>query len=286
VNPPEGSAPNTVRTTSSTLGVPELGTGIVFSGAMAAFAIVYFLAFRGRGRKGMRAAVKDTPHFRLGAMAQQMGLTVVEGDPETSLVYAIGVHRAKKLPVSATFGSHTTTTRLRMAGNPDGRHTEFLFFAETHSEWVGGTRMAGRMAHSTDFDCRLAVQLPVAVPPFEVVLRKEIRGLEAEPRLGLPRQPFGSRDLDARLVLMASDPRLGAVLAPAAIGMTQFESLHIVGQGAVLYYVTGENASSTALYRLVEAQRILYALSDVLTGASPAPGPPYPPPGGDQAHWS
>jgi hypothetical protein len=253
---------------------------------MAAFAIVYFLVFRGRAAKGMRATVQDTPQYRLGAMAQQMGLTVVEGDPQTSLVYALGEHRAKKIPVGATFGSHTTTTRLRMAGNPEGRPTEFLFFAETRSEWVGGTRMAHRMGHSTTFDCRLAVQLPVSVPPFEVVLRKEIRGLEAKPLLGLPRQSFGSRDLDARLVFMASEPRLGATLAPVAVGMTQFESLHIVGQGSVLYYVTDENASSTALHRLAQAQRILYALSDVLTGATPAPGQPYPPPGGDQAYWS
>jgi hypothetical protein len=128
------------------------------------------------------------------------------------------------------------------------------------------------------------VQVPVAVPPFEVVLREEIRGLETEPLLGLPRQPFGSRELDTRLVLTTSDARLGAALAPVAVGMTQFESLHIVGQGSVLYYVTSENASSVALHRLVEAQRILYALSDVLT--APAPGRPSPSPGGDRAHWS
>jgi hypothetical protein len=172
-----------------------------------------------------------------------------------------------------------------MAGNPTGRPTDFVFFAETRSEWAGGTRMAHRMAHSTTFDCRLGVQLPVGVPPFEIVLRREIRGLEAKPLLGMPRQPFGSRELDDRLVLMTNDPRLGAVQAPVAIGMTPFESLHIVGRGTGLYYVTGENASSTALHRLVEAQRILCALSDVLTGAAPA-GAPHPPPGGDRTHWS
>jgi hypothetical protein len=98
-------------------------------------------------------------------------------------------------------------------------------------------------------------------------------------------QSFGSPDLDARLVLMAGDPRVGPVLAPIAIGMTQFESLHIAGHGPALYYVTTENASSTALARLVEAQRLLYALSDVLTGAAPQPGPPHPSPGTGQTRW-
>lgn len=258
----------------------------MFSGAMVGLTVVFLLAFRGRGAKAMQAAVDDTPQFRLGAMAQEMGLAVVDGDPETSLVYALGVHRAKKIPVGATFGNSTTTTRLRMSGDPGGRPTDFLFFAETRSERVGGTRTAHRMAHSTIFECRLAVQVPVAVPPFEVVLREEIRGLETEPLLGLPRQPFGSRELDTRLVLTTSEPRLGAALAPAATGMTQFESLHIVGQGSVLYYVTSENASTVALHRLVEAQRTLYVVSDVLTGSAPAPAPPSPPPGRDQARWS
>jgi hypothetical protein len=253
---------------------------------MVGMTIVYLFAFRGRGAKGMRATVADTPQFGLGAMAQQMGLTVVEGDPQESLVYALGVHRSEKIPVGATFGSHTTTTRMRMAGNPGGRPTDFVFFAETRSEWVGGTRMAGRMAHSTSFDCRLAVQVPVAVPPFEIVLAKEIRGLETELLLRLPRQRFGVRDLDSRLALTASDPRLGPALAPVASGMTHFESLHIVGQGSALYYVTTENASSVALHRLVEAQRILDALSDVLTGAGPAPGASQPHPGADEASWS
>jgi hypothetical protein len=250
-----------------------LGIGLVFSGAMVAVVLVFLLAFRGRAARAMRAADDDTPRFRLGAMAQQMGLTVVEGDPETDLVHALGVHRAKKPPVSTTFGSHTTTTRLRMVGHPGGRPTDFVFFAETLSEWVGGTRMAHRMAHTTTFDCRLAVELPVTVPPFEIVLRREIRGLESEPRLGLPTQSFGSPELDARLVLMARDPRLGPALAAVAAGMTHFESLHILGRGAGLYYLTSENASSAALHRLVEAQRLLYALSDVLADAAPAPAP-------------
>jgi hypothetical protein len=116
--------------------------GLVISGGMVVFAIVYFLAFRGRAGRSMKAADNESPQFRLGAMAHQMGLTVVEGDPQASLVDALGVHRAKKIPVGATFGSNTNTTRLRMTGSPGGRQTDFLFFAETTSEWAGGTRMA------------------------------------------------------------------------------------------------------------------------------------------------
>src|SRR5262245_35933367 len=224
-------------------------------------AVVVVVGIKMRPSRAMRAADEQSPQWRLGNMAQQMGLQVLEGDPQTNLVYALGTHRMQKTPLSTTFGSHTTTTRLRMAGNPGGRPTDFVFFAETVSEWVGSGvsgSLASRMAHTTRFDCRLTVGVPVAVPPFEIHLRREIRGLETEPRLRLPVQSFGSSDLDSRLVLVAGDPRLGPALAPVAAGMAHFESLHILGQGTALYYLTNQNASSAALSRLPEAQRLLY----------------------------
>jgi hypothetical protein len=44
---------------------------------MVAITVVFLLAYRGRGAKAMQSA--DAPQFRLGAMAQQMGLAIVEG---------------------------------------------------------------------------------------------------------------------------------------------------------------------------------------------------------------
>ena len=207
--------------------------------------------------------------YRVGNMAERMGLTVAEGNPKLNLVNAIPAHNFKLgSGVGNSWRSRlantTNQTRVHLVGAPRGRPTEFVYHRREDSK-------EGLLVVTTEswFECRLSVQCPVAFPEFEIVRRRPhmgIYGPKAMPELPLPPQPFGKPDLDRKLVLTTAEPRLGPALARAAGGLLPLEFVHVQGREGALHWLASQEASPYAVRRLPEAQQVLERIADVLAG--------------------
>lgn len=212
--------------------------------------------------------------YRVANLAQRMGLAIVEGNPKLNMVNAFPIHNFKM--GTSTGGNwlsrltnSTKQTKVRLAGAPHGRPTEFVYHRREDTR-------EGLLMVTTDswFECRLSVQVPVAFPEFEIVRRRPhksvspmgIFGPKARPELPLPPQRFGNPDLDNKLVLTTAEPRLGPALARAIGGLAPLEFVHVQGRDGVLHWLATEEGSALAIRRLPEAQQVLERIADVLTG--------------------
>jgi hypothetical protein len=207
--------------------------------------------------------------YRVGSMAQRMGLTIAEGDPKLNLVNAVPAHNFKwATGVGSSWLSRlantTTETKVHLVGAPRGRPTEFVYRRREDTK----DRLLVITTESW-FECRLSVQCPVAFPEFEIVRRHPhmgVYGPKAMPELPLPPQPFGKPALDRKLKLTTAEPRLGPTLAPAASGLLPLEFVHVQGRDGVLHWLSTQEASMHSVRRLPEAQLVLERIADALAG--------------------
>jgi hypothetical protein len=202
--------------------------------------------------------------FRLGDLAPRLGLHIVEGDPSLNMIQAHVTHNmANARSVGGLKGlvKSAKETRVRLEGAPYGRPTLFTFLARTE-----GTDLPGARFVRKTFDCRLCVRVPVGLPPFEIVRRRSSPGLKAKPELGLPAQSFGDAQLDAQLALSCADPRLGPALAPAVVGLTAHQFLHLQGHGDVISSLATEPGLMYAIYDLTTTQNALEHMANVFAG--------------------
>ena len=219
------------------------------------------------GKKMMAATERNYADFRLGDLAQRMGLQIVDGDPSYNMVQAQTTHnmtsgQATGGRIARFMGDREKETRLRLEGMPYGRPTELVFYS--YSKYRD--RVAVGIV-TNDFEYRLSVQVPVEVPAFEIVLRKSgAHGVKAKPEWGLPRQSFGDPDFDAQLTLMSADPRLGPHLAPVVGGLTGHKYVHIQAQGNVISSLAAENATMYATFDLEQTQQVLEHMANALAG--------------------
>jgi hypothetical protein len=212
--------------------------------------------------------------YRLGNMAERMGLVIAEGNPKLNMVTATTAHNFK-LGTGVGSGwlarlmNTTAETKARLIGAPRGRQTEFVYLRRHDTK----DRLLVITTESW-FECRLSVQCPVAFPEFEIVRRHPYMGVygpQARTELPLPPQPFGNRALDGKLKLTTTEPRLGPALAPAVGGLLPLEYVHVQGRDGALHWLATEEASAHALRRLLEAQQVLERIADVLAGTVQGP---------------
>jgi hypothetical protein len=240
--------------------VPAIGLG------MGAFWLIV-------GRKLMTGSDKRYREYRVADLAHRLGLHIVEGDPALNMMQAHTKHNMRMAKDKARgFLRSSKETRVVLEGAPYGRPTRFLFDRYTEV----AERIVVRVV-SGSFECRLSLQVPVDLPPFEIVGRTgfadRYMGIKAKPEWGLPAQSFGDHDLDAKLVLSSPDPRLGPYLAPVAGALVGHKYVHIQGHGGLIESLASkeDTASNDAAYfqwifDVEDHQRILEHMAHVLAG--------------------
>jgi hypothetical protein len=152
-----------------------------------------------------------------GAVAERLGLQVLEGDPNQSLYFFVERH-----------GDYQR--QLRAQGTPYGRDAFFtLMDGVKSSEYV----VYRRTVHS--FGCFLETALQTQTTPFEVVLRNPNphlpphEGMEERPELR--EMPSGDAAIDAKYRIRATDPKVPPALVPALRILEQQIFVHIAGEG-------------------------------------------------------
>ena len=221
------------------------------------------------GKRMMASSDRKYSEYRAGDLAQRLGLQIVEGDPSLNLMMAQSKHnmasarRPSGGAVGRMLGDRDKETRVRLEGAPYGRPTQLIFDFYTKNQ----ERIVANIT-SWSFDYRLSLQLPVDVPPFEIVLRKGgAHGIKAKPEWKLPKQSFGSPDLDDKLTLRCEDHRLGPHLAPVVGGLTSHKFLHIQGNGRIISSLAEDpNATMYVTMDLEQTQIALEHMANALAG--------------------
>jgi hypothetical protein len=225
------------------------------------------------GRRLMTGADSRYRDYRVAELAQRLGLQIVEGDPSLNMMQAHTKHNMRTAKDKARgFLRSSKETKVVLEGAPYGRPTRFLFHRYTEV----AERVVVQVS-SGSFDCRLSLQLPVELPPFEIVGRSgfadRYMGIRAKPEWGLPTQSFGDRELDAKLVLSSQDPRIGSYLAPVVGSLVGHKYVHIQGHRGLIESLASkeETASNDAgyfqwIFEVEDHQRILEHMANVLAG--------------------
>jgi hypothetical protein len=200
-----------------------------------------------------RRGIAGTQHATVGALAQRLGLSILEGDPSTNLYYL-------------TQPGRNETHSIRLAGQPYGRRVEFDF--------TNGKRTQDYLvlvSTTYTWGCYLAVHLNAPVPDFEVTARQPTQYLEPEVMLSsLPEVRTGDPELDSNYRIVSADPRIAPALAPALRQLSGMLYVHLVAQkGVVMMPITRTGLN----YVVHDAERVLQAL---VTAAGALDGQPAP----------
>jgi hypothetical protein len=239
--------------------LPAVGLGI---GA-------FFLLF---GRRLMTGHDQRYHDLRVGELAQRLGLRIVEGDPALNMMQAHTKHNMRMAKDKAGFMRSSKETKVVLEGAPYGRPTRFLF----HRYTAVAERVVVQVV-SGSFDCRLSLQVPADLPPFEIVSRsglgRRYMGIKAQAEWGLAPQSFGDADLDAKLALSSLDPRIGPFLAEVVRSLAGHRYVHIQGHRGVIESLASQEdtASNDAgyfqwIFEVVDHQRVLEHMATVLAG--------------------
>lgn len=237
----------------------------VFGLAMGAFWLVF-------GRKLMTGHDQRFRNLRVADLAQRLGLRIMEGDPALNMMQAHTKHNMRTAKDKAGFMKSSKETKVVLEGAPYGRPTRFLF----HRYTAVAERVVVQVV-SGSFDCRLSLQVPVDLPPFEIVSRsgfgRRYMGIKAQAEWGLPLQSFGDADLDAKLALSSPDPRIGSFLAPVVGPLAGHRYVHIQGHRGLIESLASQEdtASNDAgyfqwIFEVEDHQRVLEAMANVLAG--------------------
>lgn len=201
-------------------------------------------------------------HLTAGGVAQQLGLTLHEGDPNLNLLLAFAEH-AKPTGaemVNRVFSaSSKKETRIEMSGNPGGRDVMFVYGQKAESE------TAFRQVTTTrTLEFHLSTRVNAAFDSFEIFLRKPIApGMEVKGVLAYPEQRFGDAELDSALVLRTNNPALGPALREIIRPLAKQAYLHLVGDEGYLSYLAGFNTSSYAVTYILEVAKAQAQIAQV-----------------------
>lgn len=225
------------------------------------------------GRTMMSRTDKRYRDFRVADLAQRLGLQIVEGDPKLNMMQAHTKHNMSTAKDKGSrFLSNAKETKVVLQGAPYGRPTRFVFHRHTEV----AERIVARVVRGS-FDCRLSLQVPLDLPPFEIISRSGLgnryMGIRAESEWGLPKQSFGDRDLDAKLTLSSQDPRIGSYLTPVVGALVRHKYVHIQGHQNLIESLASkeEHASNDAgyfqwIFQVEDHQRILEQMANQLAG--------------------
>ncbi len=214
-------------------------------------------------------------HLRAGQLAPQLGMQLVEGDPEFNLaiqsvqpsVQNIGSAGGFVKQMAKTqFGGTLGEFKLRMLGQPYGVPAELVLYCKQDYQ-------PGMIENVTTtwFDLRLSVQTSMRLPPFDLRLRKETTGLEAREGEPLPLTTFGDPLLDQRYIIAASDPAVPRRIATALGALApHLLYVHIVGDGARISFVM---TPTSVMCSAMSFAPILHALVSIAAALEGRPLP-------------
>lgn len=187
-----------------------------------------------------KKGIAQTQHATVGALAQRLGLSIVEGEPSMNLYYL-------------TQPGRNETQSIRLQGTPYGRRVEFDF---TNGKRTQDFLVLVRTTYT--WGCYLVVYLDGHAADFEVTPRQPTQYLEPEVMLShLPEIASGDPLIDATYRIVASDPRVGPALAPALQQLSGMLYVHLVGQnGVVMVPITRTGLN----YVVHDAERLLQAM--------------------------
>lgn len=207
--------------------------------AMAAAVIIPLAILRWRA---VRRATDRYQGYRADLLAGTMGLAVVDGDADLNLMLAHYRHTQKS----------RARTHVTLRGTPSGRPTTFEYDFAT-----AGTRFFNDPVRENRFRCRLTVRAAHPFPAFELTRRTPPRHHEPDRELTLSAVPIDDPALAARFDLRAEDVRVARALGPMLAAMADWEHVHVVGSAGALHWTGNTVTSSTAVYHLPRAQRLL-----------------------------
>jgi hypothetical protein len=216
---------------------------------------VYYL-YMMRAQKALVAEHRDKT---LRAVAERLGLTVIEGDPELNLYFfqqPVLDYRRRAVCEGRPYGR---PTRLLLV---DGQSTEEHLFSRTRT---------------ISFGCFLEVPCPAQIPPFEVSLRAPNEYLVPPVFLddlqGLFEVSTGDPTLDATVRVVSHDPRVGPLLAPALRLLATQPYVHMAGASGTLTISYSRYALPYLAHSPEEQLLALETAACALTGR-PAPAAP------------
>lgn len=207
-------------------------------------------------------------HMRVGPVVHRLGLQLVDGDPEHNLATQSVQPSVNNVTsangflnqiVKTSVGGSLGELKIRAVGQPYGVRSELVLYCR--QELTPGLT---ETTTTTYYDLRLTAYARCGIPPFDLRLRSETRGLETRrvsdaPRL--PEQRFGDAALDQRFAIETADPalprRIAGALAPIA---HQLAYVHLVGEGDhVSFVMTPASVMAGAL----SFERVLHALAGI-----------------------
>jgi hypothetical protein len=161
-------------------------------------------------KRGMAAS----QHATVGALAQRLGLNVLEGDTKINLYYLSQPNRNYR-------------RNIRLEGAPYGRRLRFDF---TDGHRTQDFLVAVKV--TTTWGCFLVAEVAVPFPEFELTLRSPNQYLVPETIMThLLEAPTGDPRLDAAYRVAIADPRWASALIPALQALSGQVYVHVVGQG-------------------------------------------------------
>ncbi len=168
----------------------------VIPALLLAIALVAYMLFQRRRMPAAHDA--QNAGYRAGRLAERLGLTLVEGDPEFNLWITQSNEDIGRGPSDG----RPVHVQVRMQGTRAGTPFEFLYLfrieQKTHFTTVTRRRW---------FDCRMIAHAGRAFPPFEVVSRTTPLG-PVLPTQPLPAQPTGNPAADAAYAVTTAEPRV------------------------------------------------------------------------------
>jgi hypothetical protein len=227
--------------------VPVIGLAVV----------IYMYVYR---RKKVASVDQQYSQYRAGELAQRLGLTLVEGDPNFNLF----VKQADKSVSSGPTDKKAVDIDIRMTGERDGVPLElyYLFRVEQKTGFTEVTR-------TTWFDCRMVAKAKTQFPPFEVISRKAPMGPIATTQ-ALPAAATGDAGIDGVYAVSTNEPRMAAELAKVLPGFATFNNsgIHLVGDGESVAFVMNESKAPLLANALYFAE----AMADQLVATARAVG--------------
>jgi hypothetical protein len=205
-------------------------------------------------RRRHAAATLASPHTKVGWIARQLGLRILQGDPETNL----GLQGPRPIQVL-------------LEGEPYGVRTSIQ---------VGYRITDGSRRESAD---RIEVASPARRGRFEIRLARPHSALRAasafDPRDPLPPRRFGD-ELDGLLRIEADDDAVPAMVAPHVGPLLAMGYVHVAGETGRAWFdlscsELGERGRTMAgAYAFPHAEAIVHLLVSIAASLDgrPAPG--------------
>lgn len=203
-------------------------------------ATIYFLVSR---RRRIDTQDKEYSQYRAGELAQRLGLSLEEGDPNFNFFIAQTDKSVNRGPKD----TKPVDVSVRMIGERNNVPLELSYLkrVEQNSGVLSVTRKYW-------FDCRMVAKAKETFPPFEVISKDAPLGPIAA-KQALPPSPTGNGSVDAVYTVSTNEPRMAEEIGKRMSGFSAFGNcgVHLIGDGESVSFVMNDTKSplvGSALY--------------------------------------